>query len=133
MSKRTWNAFVSDHNKAATIALVVSLVRIPTGPLLDKNRKTLPTPFSLVRDWLGGTLTGDWVVKKDGKLIVVLVASISDAELVLKMFPATAAATKTRIADKTIPVVLRIETFVSLAKEAGFAIAVPQAHATVPT
>jgi hypothetical protein len=118
--KRTWNTFVTDHPKTTTTAIGVSLAGFPKGPILDKNRKIVPTPYTLVRDWIAKTLTGDWTSKKDGNAFIILVATAADAALVLKKLPG-AAATRSKIADRTYAVSFRADTFTALAKDAGYA------------
>jgi hypothetical protein len=122
MPKRTWNSFVTDHLKTTTTASGVSLASFPKGPILDKNRKILPTPYTLVRNWIAKTLTGDWTTKKDGNAFIILVATAADAALVLKKLPAGGSATRSKIADRTYPVSFRADTFAALAKDAGYAV-----------
>jgi hypothetical protein len=33
--KRTWNTFVEDHGKSATIGFIISLAGVPTAPMFD--------------------------------------------------------------------------------------------------
>lgn len=122
MPQRTWNSFVTDHPKTTTMAFGVSLAGFPKGPIFDKDRKRLPTPYALVRTWIAKTLTGDWTSMKEGNAFVILVADPGDAALVLRKFPALGPATKSMPADKSYPVSFRADTFAELAKDAGYAV-----------
>lgn len=122
MPKRTQENFVTNNPKAKRTAIGVSLAGIPKGPMRDKNRKALPTPYALALDWLAKTLTGDWTSIKEGNAFIILVVTDTDGSHVLKKFGGGGAATKSKIADKSYSVSYRAATLAELAKDAGYAV-----------
>ncbi|MFT5329990.1 MAG: hypothetical protein ACI9KA_001067 [Parasphingorhabdus sp.] len=71
-----WNNFKNDYPSTGEyLCVIASRLPKPGAPHLDKNRKLLPTPYGLLREWLAKNFSGDWAVRqqtKKGKTIVVL-------------------------------------------------------------
>ena len=85
MSYISWNTFVSKHKSPIGFAAAVSAT-LPKGPHFDKNKKKLPTPYALFKEWCDQSLTNEWSSQKFKGGFIVCVSSQNDAQLIQLAF-----------------------------------------------
>lgn len=85
MSNIAWNSFVINHKKTVGFVAFVSAT-LPQGASFDKNKKKLPTPYKLFKEWCNKTLKDDWSSQRLKGGFIVCVSSQNDAELICSAF-----------------------------------------------
>jgi len=122
MSNIAWNSFVTKHKNPLGFAAVVSAT-LPKGPHFDKNKKKLPTPYTLFKEWCDKTLKDDWSSQKFKGGFIVCVSSQNDAKLIQSAFKVLNAQPKsTPACAKTYQIGYSDSGYEALAQSLGYAI-----------
>lgn len=80
-----WNDFIDSHPQAHLFSALVS-DRLPSGLLLDREGKKLPTPYKLLNKWLKKNTTGPYSMTWASICIVLGVAEAKDRQTILDRF-----------------------------------------------
>ncbi len=122
MSNIAWNLFVTKHKSPIGFAAAVS-ASLPKGPHFDKNKKKLPTPYALFKEWCDKTLKDDWSSQKCKSGFIVCVSSNIDEKLVKSAFKVLSNQPKnTPACAKTYQIGYRDSCYGGLAKSLGYVI-----------
>ncbi len=122
MHNISWNSFVTKHKSPIGFAAVVSAT-LPKGPHFDKNKKKLPTPYALFKEWCEQSLSNEWSSQKFKGGFIVCVSSQSDAQLIQSAFKILNNQPKnTPACAKTYQIGYTDAGYGALAKTLGYAI-----------
>ena len=119
MAKLTWNAFRDKHKNPAGYTAAVS-ASLPNGPNFDKNKKKLPTPYGLFKEWASASLSGDWASTNFKGGFIVCVESQADSQLISKQFGIIGEAKNTPACENTNQLGYRDSSYGDLAKLLGY-------------
>lgn len=121
MAHMSWNSFIAKYKSSICLGAAVS-AKLPKGPLFDKNKKKLPTPYGLFQEWLAVSLTGDWTTTKVPGGFAVCVANSADAAIISKTFGTTGVTVRTPVSEQTHQLLYRDANYGELAKKIGYAL-----------
>lgn len=66
MPHKTWNKFKDKYPSTPAFQCVVtSNLGGKRSAHFDANKKILPTPYALLREWLTLNIAGDWTIRKE--------------------------------------------------------------------
>lgn len=66
MPYKSWNTFKDKHPRTPSFQCVVTSNLGRKGSTrFDANKKILPTPYALLREWLTLNIAGDWTIRKE--------------------------------------------------------------------
>ena len=120
MSFIPWNKFTTKHKHP--IGFGAGVIASFPKPIFDQNKKKLPTPYGLFKEWANQTLTGDWSSTKVKNGFIVCVTAKSDIIEIRKEFGYTNSPVKTPMCDKTYPMHYRNSGYAKLANKLGYKI-----------
>jgi len=122
MSNITWNSFVTKHKSPVGFSAAVSAT-LPKCLHFDKNKKKLPTPYALFKEWCDKTLQDDWSSQKFKGGFIVCVSSQNNAKLIQLAFKVISNQPKnTPACAKTYQIGYTGSGYGALAKKLGYAI-----------
>jgi hypothetical protein len=121
MPKKPWNEFVVQYPTSPAFVAAVS-PSLPDGPHFDNAQRKLPTPYTLLQEWLKMNLVGDWCSQYAKGLLAVRIASTTDAVMLTNRFPTKGASKQTPVAASTTPISYGDSDYKKLATELGYSL-----------
>lgn len=120
MPLKSWNKFVDAYPSAPACVTKVSPSLPKAARILDKKGRALPTPYSLLKEWLSENLKGDWSSMTRGGLVLVRVSEKSDLDQIKGKFGLIAGPQKSDASPETYQFGYSDQGYGQLALDLGY-------------
>ncbi|MEJ2743481.1 MAG: hypothetical protein P8176_13635 [Gammaproteobacteria bacterium] len=121
MANVKWNTFVAKYRTPVGYISEVS-AKLSGGVQFDRNKKKLPTPYGLFKEWASVKLQGDWTSQKLKGGFIICVATKQDADSISKAFGLVDGPVKTKACNQTYKIGYKNGTYGKLAKSLGYSL-----------
>ena len=119
MPKISWDDFVTKYNNPVAFTTAVP-AKLPPQLTFDKNKKKLPTFYSLFSKWCSAYLSGDWAITKVKGGLILSISTNEDTATIQQQFSLRGPVAKTQVSNKTVSIEYKWQQYTELAGDLGY-------------